>query len=87
MTAEFCTLFDRNYLPRALVLYRSLESVCGDFRLRAFCMDEVTAPILRRLGLEQRSNDCRACDGCYEQRFTHDLPLRPYGQYAFALFA
>ena len=53
MTAEFCTLFDRNYLPRALSLYRSLESVCGDFRLRAFCMDEATAPILRRLGLER----------------------------------
>jgi SAM-dependent methyltransferase len=48
---EFCTLFDVNYLPRGLVLYRSLEHVCSAFRLRVFCMDKESERILRGLAL------------------------------------
>ena len=51
MRFEFCTLFDVNYLPRGLVLYRSLERVCPSFRLRVFCMDDETKSILDRLAL------------------------------------
>ena len=51
MQNEFCTLFDVNYLPRGLVLYRSLERYCPDFRLRVFCMDARTKEILDGLGL------------------------------------
>jgi len=51
MQNEFCTLFDLNYLPRGLVLYRSLERHCPDFRLRVFCMDRRTKEVLDRLGL------------------------------------
>jgi 2-polyprenyl-3-methyl-5-hydroxy-6-metoxy-1,4-benzoquinol methylase len=51
MQNEFCTLFDINYLPRGLVLYRSLERYCTDFRLRVFCMDTETKEILNRLAL------------------------------------
>jgi SAM-dependent methyltransferase len=51
MQNEFCTLFDVNYLPRGLVLYRSLERHCPDFRLRVFCMDARTKEILDRLRL------------------------------------
>lgn len=50
---EFCTLFDQRYLPRGLVLYRSLERVCPEFRLRVLCMDERTERVLERLGLPQ----------------------------------
>jgi SAM-dependent methyltransferase len=51
MQNEFCTLFDVNYLPRGLVLYRSLERHCPDFRLRVFCMDRHTKEVLDRLSL------------------------------------
>ncbi len=51
MRNEFCTLFDLHYLPRGLVLYRSLAEACDDFRLRVFCMDEPSARILRRMRL------------------------------------
>jgi hypothetical protein len=48
---EFCTLFDANYLPRGIVLYRSLADVCRDFRLRVFCMDAETKDVLDALRL------------------------------------
>lgn len=36
---HFCTLFDRNYVFKALVLQRSLERHCPSFHLTAFCFD------------------------------------------------
>src|SRR3954471_21415357 len=46
---EYCTLFDSNYLPRALAMYRSLERCDDDFLLRALCMDEESRDLLQRL--------------------------------------
>ena len=50
MRNDFCTLFDVNYLARALVLHRSLVEACGDdFTLRAYCMDGRSEELLSRL--------------------------------------
>src|SRR2546423_13161832 len=51
MRHEFCTLFDRRYLARGLVLYQSLAAHCEDFRLHVFCMDEETQSTLDQLSL------------------------------------
>ncbi len=67
---EFCTLFDVNYLPRGLVLYRSLRKTCDDFRLRVFCMDEATEGILERMTLPGMEVIGR------EELETHDRDLR-----------
>lgn len=48
---HFCTYFDRRYLAQGLVLYRSLERHCPEFRLRVFCMDDGTKAALDALAL------------------------------------
>jgi hypothetical protein len=48
---NFCTLFDSNYLTRALVMYRSLDGTGEDFRLYALCMDDMAYEVLRALAL------------------------------------
>jgi hypothetical protein len=49
---EFCTLFDSNYLIKAVAMYRSLERACPSFHLTAFCFDELSVRVLSELGLE-----------------------------------
>jgi len=48
---NFCTIFDSNYLTRALVMYRSLESTGEDFRLYAACLDDLAYQLLGKLKL------------------------------------
>ena len=36
---NFCTLFDSNYIDRALVMYQSLEAVLDDFKLYVIAFD------------------------------------------------
>jgi hypothetical protein len=47
----FCTLFDKNYLSRGLVLYDSLKSNCKNFHLYIFAFDKVCFAILNNLKL------------------------------------
>jgi hypothetical protein len=42
MSVDYCTLFDRNYLSRGLVLHRSLVETHESFSLRIYCMDDET---------------------------------------------
>lgn len=46
---HYCTQFDRNYLPRALVLYRSLRRHSAPFTLWVLCLDAETYGALDRL--------------------------------------
>jgi hypothetical protein len=50
---EFCTLFDSNYLVKAVAMYDSLERHCPSFRLTAFCFDTEAEEVLARLRLPQ----------------------------------
>lgn len=50
-THNFCTLFDANYLARALVMYRSLEETGEDFKLYAVCFDDLSYKIICDLNL------------------------------------
>jgi hypothetical protein len=50
--ANYCTLFDSNYLPRALVMYHSLEATGESFTLYVVCFDDSAFEILRKLKLE-----------------------------------
>jgi hypothetical protein len=49
---NFCTLFDSNYLARALVMFRSLEATGDNFTLYVVCFDDLAFDILNKLKLE-----------------------------------
>jgi hypothetical protein len=51
VTRHFCTLFDRNYVFKALVLHRSLLRHCPSFHLTAFCFDEEARRVFEALEL------------------------------------
>lgn len=51
MNHDFCTYFDHRYLPRAIVMHRSLRRTSPGMRLWALCMDDAAYDALRRLGL------------------------------------
>lgn len=48
---NFCTLFNSNYLSRALAMYYSLEEVCKDYHLYVFAFDENVYKMLEQLNL------------------------------------
>jgi hypothetical protein len=48
---NFCTLFDSNYLPRALTMYHSLVKTGDDFTLYVVCFDTLAFEILSQLKL------------------------------------
>jgi hypothetical protein len=55
VTRQFCTLFDSNYLFKALALYDSLDRHYPSFHLAAFCFDEESERVLRQLALPKLS--------------------------------
>jgi len=55
VTRHFCTLFDRNYVFKAVVLHRSLLRHCPSFHLTAFCFDDEAKRVIDTLGLPHLS--------------------------------
>ncbi len=53
MTSVYCTIFDSNYLSRALVLHSSLMRVNRDAFFAFFCIDDRSADLLGGLQLER----------------------------------
>jgi hypothetical protein len=51
MRREFCTLFDSNYLFKAVAMHRSLLRHCDSFHLTAFCFDDEAKRLLDILAL------------------------------------
>lgn len=49
---NFCTLFDKGYLSRGLLLYYSLKKYCNDFSLYILSIDDICYDALRTLSLE-----------------------------------
>lgn len=49
---NFCTLFDSNYLDKALVMYNSLVRVNSDFTLYIMCFDDISYEIITDMKLE-----------------------------------
>jgi hypothetical protein len=81
VTSVYCTIFDSNYLARALVLYSSLIRVSRNARFAFFCIDERSADLLDMLQLE-RSIVVR-----HEEFSSTELaqirPLRSQGEYCW----
>jgi hypothetical protein len=46
---NYCTLFDSNYLPRALVMYHSLVATGEIFTLYVVCFDDLALDLLNKL--------------------------------------
>lgn len=50
-TRHFCTLFDRNYLLKGVVMLRSIEQHCPGAQIHVLCMDSVALDLLQRLDI------------------------------------
>ena len=82
---SYCTYFDQNYIPRALVLLTSMLAHCGKFKLYALCLDERTFEVIAKLDYAQlvpiRVSDLEAVDA----ELAATKPTRSKVEYYFTI--
>jgi hypothetical protein len=49
---NFCTLFDKNYLSKGIILWESLKTNCDSFNLYILCLDDFTFEYLNSLNYD-----------------------------------
>jgi len=54
-TPNFCTLFDQNYLDKALAMIHSLQKHCPKFHLYCFTFDDLSSQLIEKLQLKDVS--------------------------------
>lgn len=81
MTSVYCTIFDSNYLARALVLYSSLMRVNDDSIFAFYCIDDRSAELLNKMQLD-RSMIVRHDDFATKE-LIEIQPLRSRGEYCW----
>src|SRR5271154_841625 len=55
MVRHYCSYFDHNYLPRALLLIESLKAQGTPFHFHALCLSDLCAAMLAELALTEVS--------------------------------
>ena len=82
-THHYCTLFESTYLPRGLVMVRSLLRVDPAATVHVYCMDVITERVLRSLQLERVSViGLRELED-YDPSLAAVRPLRTLGEYCW----
>ena len=74
MTNHYCTYFDHNYLPRALLLIQSLRQHGAGFRLHVLCLSELCERMLAALAMPELDVIPMAA---LEQRYPELLAVKP----------
>lgn len=83
MRYEFCTPVTLAYVPRLLVLYRSLAEVCPNFQLWAFCIDADSKALLDRMRLQALTTVAREQLERYDPYLRVVRPTRSEAEYCW----
>jgi putative methyltransferase (TIGR04325 family) len=85
VTRHYCTYFDHNYLPRALLMIESLRAQRADFRLHVVPLSGLCARILEQLALPEITvTDVAAIEARYPELLTVKAARSPI-EYIFTL--
>jgi len=80
---HFYTTLTAEFVPRMVVLHRSLQRSCRDFTLRVFCMDEAASRVIGRLGLPALTTvDARELEAS-DPALLEIKPTRTAGEYCW----
>ena len=80
---HYVTLFNKNFIPQGLNLYRSMIKYCGEFNLWIVCMDNETYNILKQSNLE--NVNLLLVDSFENNRLRKIKQERTIGEYCWTL--